>query len=116
MLVFCDSRAPETLPWGKVTLTDEVPPGYRAQQGAPRTRGPGQEPCPEGRSRSSLGPAMSHVTLMGADRCPVDTAVPYMGEMGEGQGETHMGCVSASQAATEHARHVWREVGESAGG
>ena len=46
----------------------------------------------------------------------MDTAVPYMGEMGEGQGETHMGCVSASQAATEHARHVWREVGESAGG
>ena len=68
MLVFCDSRAPETLPWGKVTLTDEVPPGYHAQQGAPRTRGPGQEPPPEGRNRSSLGPAMSHVTVMGAGR------------------------------------------------
>ena len=81
-----------------------------------------QRPGAQGRShalRAGAGPPWvlpCHVTLMGADRCPVDTAVPYMGEMGEGQGETHMGCVSASQAATEHARHVWREVGESAGG
>lgn len=46
----------------------------------------------------------------------MDTAVPYVGEMGEGQGKAHMGCVSASQAATEYARRVCREVGESAGG
>lgn len=46
----------------------------------------------------------------------MDTAIPYMGEMGEGQGKAHMGCVSASQAAAECARRAWREVGESAGG
>ena len=41
---------------------------------------------------------------------------PYMGEMGEGQGKVHMGCVSASRAATEYARRACREVRESAGG